>query len=166
MLWITIPETTSAATILSYRNTKVFRMALMGHMESRTLWQKLTHIPSARQQVALHTFLVYLPSRMWCHIRTIGTRCVLHLLQGLQLSSSRLHDAWRWLCLSPAQCHMLPLHYCDISDATLSPYWFSSESLSLIAMQCWLRIRRLPLHLLRHYRILQVSNILCIFHTL
>jgi len=46
--------------------------------------------------------------------------------------------------------------YCYIWDAALSPYMFSFEMLTLITIQCSLRIHRLPLHLLRHYRILQV----------
>ena len=46
--------------------------------------------------------------------------------------------------------------YCYISDAALSPYMLSFEMLSLITIQSWFRIHRLPLHLLRHYRILQV----------
>jgi len=56
--------------------------------------------------------------------------------------------------------------YCYISDAALSPYMFSFEVLSLITIQSSLRIHRLPLHLLRHYRILQVWNILSNLHTL
>jgi len=46
--------------------------------------------------------------------------------------------------------------YCYILDAALSAYMFSFELLSLITIQSSLRIHRLPLHLLRHYRILQV----------
>jgi len=46
--------------------------------------------------------------------------------------------------------------YCYISDATLSPYMFIFEMLSLKTIQSSLQIHRLPLHLLRHYRILQV----------
>ena len=45
---------------------------------------------------------------------------------------------------------------CCVSDAALSPYMFSLEMLSLITIHSSLRIHRLPLHLLRHYRILQV----------
>ena len=46
--------------------------------------------------------------------------------------------------------------YCYISDAALSPYMLSFEMLSLITIQTSLRIHHLPLHLLRHYCILQV----------
>jgi len=45
---------------------------------------------------------------------------------------------------------------CCVSDAALSPYMFSFEMLSLITIQSSLQIHRLPLHLLRHYRIFQV----------
>jgi len=43
---------------------------------------------------------------------------------------------------------------------------FSFEILSLIAIQSSLRIHRLPLHWLHHYRILHVWNILSNIHTL
>ena len=66
--------------------------------------------------------------------------------------------------LSPAECHILPLRHCYLSDAALSPYMFSFEMLSLITIQSSLLIHRLPLHLLRHYRILQVWNILSNLH--
>jgi len=46
--------------------------------------------------------------------------------------------------------------YRYISDAALSPYMFILKMLSLITIQSPFRIHRLPLHLLRHYRILQV----------
>jgi len=46
--------------------------------------------------------------------------------------------------------------YCYISDAALSPYMLSFEMLSLITLQSSLQIHRLLLHLLCHYRILQV----------
>jgi hypothetical protein len=103
--------------------------------------------------VALHTQLhYYVPG-----IRTIRTTRVLHSSQGLQLCCSRSHNAWRCLCLSSADSHILPLRYCyNISDAALAPYMFSFEILSHIAIQSSLQIPRLPLHLLRHYRILQV----------
>jgi len=46
--------------------------------------------------------------------------------------------------------------YCYISDAALSPYMFIFEMWSLITIQSSLGIHRLPLHLLRLYRILQI----------
>jgi hypothetical protein len=51
---------------------------------------------------------------------------------------------------------MLPLRYCYLSDAALSPYMLTFEMLLLITIQSLLRIHRLPLHLLRNYYILQI----------
>jgi len=53
---------------------------------------------------------------------------VLHSLQGLQLGCSCLHNAWQCLCLSSADSHIVPLHYCYISDAALAQYMFSFEN--------------------------------------
>jgi len=100
--------------------------------------------------------IAYVPSLLCPKIRTIRRTRVLHYSQGLQLCCSRLHNAWRCLCLFLAECHILPFHYCSISDAALSPYLFSFEMLSLITIQSSLRIHRLPLHLLHYYRILHV----------
>ena len=80
------------------------------------------------------------------------------LLAGLQLCCSHSHNAWRCLCLSSANSHILPLRYCYISDAALAPYMFSFEILWHSVIQSSLQIPHLPLHLLRHYRILQVWN--------
>ena len=53
---------------------------------------------------------------------------MLHSLQGLQLGCSCLHNAWQCLCLSSADSHIVPLHYCYISDAALAQYMFSFEN--------------------------------------
>jgi len=158
------PECTSVTTLASCWNTRVFRMALTALMEPRTLWRRITCYPSPRRWVALHTYLhSFAPG-----IRTISTTSVLQSSQGLQLCCSRLHNAWKCLCLSLADSHILPLRYCYsyISDAALAPYMFSFEILSHIAIQFSLQIHRLPLHLLRHYCILQAWNIQSNLHTL
>ena len=49
----------SATTLVSIRNTRVFRTALMALTEPRTLRQRITRYPSPRQQVVLHTYLHY-----------------------------------------------------------------------------------------------------------
>jgi len=96
--------------------------------------------PSPRRRVALHTYLNYFAPG----IRTIRTTCVLHSLQGLQLCCSCLHNAWRCVCLSSADSHILPLRYCYISDAALAPYMFSFEILLHIAIQ--FRFRYIACH--------------------
>ena len=81
----------SATTLVSVRNTRVFRTALTALTEPRTLWRRITHYPSSRQRVALHTYSFTL---WWC-LRTIRRIHVLRSSQGLQLYWSRLHNAWR-----------------------------------------------------------------------
>jgi hypothetical protein len=152
----------SATTQVSVWNTQVFRTALTALTEPGTLWQRITRFPSPRWRAGLHTHLYYYaPS-----IHTIRTSRVLHSSQGLQLCWCHSHQAWRCLCLSSPDSHILPLRYCYISDAALTPSLFSLEILSHIAIQSSLRIRRLPLHLVRHYRILQVWNIQSNLHPL
>jgi len=155
---------TSATTRVCVRNIWVFRMALMARTEPHTLWRRITHFPSPT--FALHMQLLYFVCGMWWRIHTIRTTHVLHSLQELQLWCSHLHNAGRCLCLSPAECHVVSLRYCYISVAALSPYMFRFEMLLLITIQSSLRIHHLPLHLLRHYRILQVSNLMSNLPTL
>jgi len=49
----------SATTLVSVRNTRVFRTALTTLMEPRTLWRRIARYPSPRRRVALHTYLLY-----------------------------------------------------------------------------------------------------------
>jgi len=49
----------SATTLVSVRNTLVFRTALTALMEHRTHWRRNTGYPSPRRRVALHTYLLY-----------------------------------------------------------------------------------------------------------
>jgi len=152
---------TSATTLVYLWNTRVFRTALTALTEPRTLWRRITRFPSPRWLVALHTHLNYYAPGI-CTIRT--TR-VLHSSQGLQLCCSHSHNAWRCLCLSSADSHIVALRHCYISDAALPPYMFSFEILSDSAIQSVLRIPHLQLHMLRHYRILHVKNIKSTLHT-
>ena len=152
----------SATTLHSVWNKQVVRTALTPLTEPRTLWRRITRFLSPWRRVAFHTYLHYFAPA----IQTITTTRVLHSSQGLQLCCSHLHNAWRCLCLSSADSHIVPLHYCYISDAALMPYMFSFEILSHIAIQSSLGIHCLPLHLLHHYRILQVWNIQSNLYTL
>ena len=151
----------SPTTLVSIWNTRVFRTALMALTEPRTLWRRITCFPSRRRRVTLHTHLHYYAPGI-CTIRT--TR-VLHSSQGPQLCCSRSHNAWRCLCFSSADSHILSLCYCYISDAALAAYVFSLEILSHIEIQSSLRVPRLPLYLLQHYCILHVWNIQSNLHT-
>jgi len=156
----------SSATIqVSVRNTRVFGKALTAVMNPHTLWQRITHFLWARWRVAFHIYLLYVASGMWLHISTIRMTCALHSSQGLQLCCSCFRNTWRCLFLSSADGQILPLRYCYISHAVLFLYMFSFEILSIIAIQSSLWIHRLPFHLLRHYHILQVWNILSNLHT-
>jgi hypothetical protein len=57
---------------------------------------------------------------------------VTHSSQGLQLYCSCLQNDWRWLCLSPAECHSVPLRYWYISDAALSHICVTLRSCHLL----------------------------------
>jgi hypothetical protein len=54
------------------------------------------------------------------------------LFAALHLSCSRLPNASHCLCLSPAKCHILPLHYCYLSDAALSHICLTLRSCHLL----------------------------------
>jgi len=49
----------SATTLVSIRNSRVFRTALTALTEPRTLWQRITRYPLPRRRVPLHTYLLY-----------------------------------------------------------------------------------------------------------
>jgi len=151
----------SAITQVSVGNTRLFRMALMALTEPRTLWLGIIRFSLPRRWVALHTYQHYYAPG----IRTIITTPVLHSSQGLRLCCSSSHNASWCLCLSSANSNILRLRYCYISDAAVAPSLFRFEMFSHIAIQWSLRIPRLPLYLLCHYRILQIWNIQSNLHT-
>ena len=81
----------SATTLISVRNTRVFRTALTALTEPRTLWRRITRCPSPSRRVVLHMYSFTL----WWRLRTIRRTRVLHSSQGLQLCWSRFPNAWR-----------------------------------------------------------------------
>jgi hypothetical protein len=145
--------------IVSVRDTQVFQSPLIALTEPHPFWWRYTPFPLRM------SLLYFVPERRW-RIRTIRTTRILHSSQGLQLYCSRLHNAWWCFYLALAEYHISPLHYCYISDAAHFSYMFSFEMLSHITIQSLFRIHHLPLHLLWHYRILQVWKILSNLHTL
>jgi len=92
--------------------------ALTALTEPWTIWRRITFFP-------LHTYQLYIAPRMRWRIYTIRTTGVLHSSQWLQLCCSRLHNAWRCLCLSSANSHMphshscLPLRFCHLLQYSL-----------------------------------------------
>jgi len=116
--------------------------------------------------VALHAYLLDFATGIWSGICTIRTTLVSHSSQGLESYCNHFQNAWRFFCLSSAESNILRLRYFYILGATLSPYMFSFEMLSLIAIQSSLSIHPLSLHLPCHYHILEVWNILSNLHTL
>jgi len=48
------PKPTSATSVDSIRNTRVFQMALTALTEPRTLWRTITRVPSPRWRVLVH----------------------------------------------------------------------------------------------------------------
>jgi hypothetical protein len=124
----------SATTGVSDTNTQVFHVTLTALTEPRTHWWTIKCHPAPGWWVALHTDLFYFAPGMWWHTGTIRTTMVFQSLQGLQFWCSGLHNVCRCLCLSSANSPIVPLPYCYILDAALSPYMFSFEILSLIAI--------------------------------
>ena len=117
----------------------MFRTALTALTEPCTLWQRIRRHLSPKRRVVLYTsfamdiipcllFLrrvavyvtlaapasrfIYFPSGMWWHICTIRTTGMLHSSSGLQLCSSRLHNAYRCVFLSSADSHITLSHLC------------------------------------------------------
>jgi len=125
----------SATTLVSVRNTEMILntlQPLMAQTEPWIVWRRRTHYLSPRQQVVLHTWSVYFQSGFWWCIRIIRMTRLLHSSHGLQLSCSSLQNALQCLCLSPAECHILPLHFCYTVCAALFP------CISLVSRCCYL----------------------------
>jgi len=53
------PSGTSATTLVSVRNTRVFWTALTALTEPCTLWRRITRLPSPRRRVVLRTYILY-----------------------------------------------------------------------------------------------------------
>jgi len=157
---------TSATTLVSFRNTQVFRMALTALKEPRTLWWRITNFLSLRWKVVLHTNLFYFVPRMWWRIHTIRMTRVLHSSQELQLCCSHWHNAWQCLWLAPAKCHNFTFPLSLYIGCRTLPSMISFEMLSHITIQSSLGIHCSPLHLLCNYCNLQVWNILSNLSTL
>jgi len=102
----------STTTVASVSNTRLFRMTLTALTEPRTLWRTITRFPSPSRRVGLHTYILYFRPGMRWRIHTICKTHVFHCLQWLQLCCSRLHNAWRCLCLSLGDSHMPYSHLC------------------------------------------------------
>jgi len=62
-------DKSSAITLVSVRNTRVFRTALTALTEPRTLWRRITRYPSPRRRVVLHSinnmYFSHWSERMW-----------------------------------------------------------------------------------------------------
>jgi len=145
----------SATTLDSIRNTWLFRTTVTALTEPCTHWRISTLFPSPSRWVVLHTYLLYFVSGRQWRIHTIRTTRVLNSSQGLKFWSGRLRNAWWCLCLSSADSHMPHSHLC-----------LALRFCHLLQYSLCLRYIRLPLHLLRHYRIFHVWNILSNLHTL
>jgi len=93
----------SATTLVSVRDTVVFRTALTALTEPRTLWRRITRYPLPRRRVVLHTDLL-------CSLVTYTPIRTTRVFHTSQIRWSRWHNAWRCFCLSPAAASlgMLP----------------------------------------------------------
>jgi len=95
---------TSAMTLVSVRNTRVFRMALTALTENRPFWLTITRYPSPRRRVALHTYLLYWAVTYKHHQNDACVTFFAVAAVMLKPFTQRLavFNPWRCLCLSPA----------------------------------------------------------------
>jgi len=94
----------SATTLVSVRNTRVFQTALTALSEHRTLWWRTNRYPSLRQGVALHTYLLYCVMKYKHHQNNTCVTLFAGAAVRVKPFTQRLamFNAWRCLCLSPA----------------------------------------------------------------
>ena len=118
----------SATTLVSVRNTRVFRTALMALTGPRTLWWRITRYSS----------LCTCTSFTFCwSIRTIRTTRVLRSSQWQQLCWSRLHNAWQCLGLSLAAASLgMLLVRLEIIATTYRSTLFKTYAFSLYSHLC------------------------------
>jgi len=84
----TVPP--SATTLVSVRNARVFRTALMALTEPHPLWERITRYPSPRRGVVLHSI-----SKMYfCHWKPPGVSERMWSV-NLDASISGVSDHWR-----------------------------------------------------------------------
>ena len=129
----------SATTLVSDRNTRVFRTALTPLTEHRTLWRRNTCYPSPKRRVALHTYLLYCLVTYTHHQNdTCVTLCAVAAVM-LKPFTQRLAmlNAWRWLCLSPAAASLgMQLVRLEIIATTYGSTIFKTYAFSLYSHLC------------------------------
>jgi len=105
-------------------------MALMALTGPRTFWQRITRYLSPRRRVTLRTYLLYFLVT-YTHIRMT---LVLH---ASLLCWSRLHNAWRSFCLSPAAASFGMLLVClEIIATTYRSTIFKTYAFRLYSHLC------------------------------
>jgi len=145
---------TSATTVVSVWNTRVFRTALTALTEPFTLWRRITGYPS----------LMYLLHFVVTYTHHQNDKCVILLAGAAVMLKPFTQRQAMFMPFSGRVPHCTSPLLLYIGCRTLPIYVF--EMFSLITIQSSLRIHRLPLHLLCYYRICQVWNILTNLHPL
>ena len=107
----------SATTLVSVRNTQVFRMALTALTEPRTLWRRISRFPSPRRWVALHSiskmyFRHWKPpgvsDRMWSVNLDASISGEYNTLKGIPAGFQSNWERWwqAWECRRQAWEHL------------------------------------------------------------
>jgi len=129
----------SATTLFSVRNTRVFQTALTALPAHRTLWWGITRYPSQRRWVALHTYLPYCVVKYTHHQNdtcvTLFAVAVVILTPVTQ--SLAMFNSLRWLRLSSAAAflRMLLVHL-GIIATTYRSMIFKTYAFSLYSHLC------------------------------
>ena len=129
----------SATTLVSIRNTRVFRTSLTALMEHCTLWRRITRYPSPRRWVALHTNLLYCLVTYTHHQNDTCVTLFVVAAVMLKLFTQRLAmiNARRCLCLSPAAASLAMLLVClEIIATTYRSTIFKTYAFSLYSHLC------------------------------
>jgi len=129
----------SATTLVSVRNTGVFRTALTALTEHRTLWRRITCYPSPRRQVPLHTYLLHCVVTYKHHQNDTCVTLFAVAAVLLKLITQRLamFNTWRCLCLSPAAASLGMLLVClEIIATTYRSTIFKTYAFSVYSHLC------------------------------
>jgi len=161
----------SATTLVSIRNTRLFRMALTALTEPRSLWRRTTCFPSPRRRVALHSiskmyFSHWKPpgvsERMWRVNLDASISGEYQTLGGDSCHNwERRRQAWEHLG-APATCLGAPrvtvmYSVCILIYVSMYLYNYpSTHAISGLAAVCWIYTPHHPVHL--HYPCISVQS--------
>ena len=129
----------SATTLVSVRNTWVFRTALTALTEHRTLRRRNTRYPLRRRRVALHTYLLHcvVTSKHHHNDTCVTLFAVAAVILQPFTQCLAMFNAWQCLCLSPAAASLgMLLVRLEIIATTYHSTIFKTYAFSLYSHLC------------------------------